>query len=416
MISVRNRLPQLSGNKRLIVLGIALIIAACSPKVRPVVAPPKTEPDKPVVKPEPPKPKPVPARQSTIAMLLPFALDHLNPGSGYTDISLKQANIALDYYQGFKLALDSLTALGYNYKLHIYDTKGVVSQSYALAYNPQVRASDLIVGPIFPDDLKAFTSVLVGARKPIVSPLAPAAPATIANQNLVTVIPPLEYHAWAAAKYITQRLNTRKVFVLKSGYSEENDYIIPFKNTIDSLSKGRTQVVQTTIVRGRLNLLESQFTTDSPNIIVIPSTNQAFLAVTMRTLDSLSKTYPVILFGHPNWEKFSFLRSDLLQRLRTHITSADVVDYKDAATINFQRAYRKNYRIDPSEYALKGFDQGMYFGKLLGANNGDVKNLTANDFNGIDNDFHFIKKPGVGYINTHVNIMDYRNYELRKIE
>jgi hypothetical protein len=415
MISVRNRPPQLSGNKRLIVLGIALLIAACSPKVRPVVAPPKPEPEKPVAKVEL-KPKPVPARQSTIAMLLPFALDHLNPGSGYTDISLKQANIALDYYQGFKLALDSLTALGYNYKLHIYDTKGLASQAHALAYNPQVRASDLIVGPIFPEDLKAFTSVLVGARKPIVSPLAPAAPSTIANQNLVTVIPPLEYHAWAAAKYINQRLNTRKVFVLKSGYSEENDYIIPFKNTIDSLSKGHTQVIQTTIVRGRLNLLEGQFTTDSPNIILMPSTNQAFLTVTMRTLDSLSKKYPVILFGHPNWEKFSFLRSDVLQRLHTHITSADVVDYKAATTINFQRAYRKNYRIDPSEYALKGFDQGMYFGKLLGANNGDVKNLTANDFNGIDNDFHFIKKPEVGYINTHVNIMDYRNYELRKIE
>ncbi len=415
MISVRSRLPQLSGNKRLIVLGIALLIAACSPKVRPVVAPPKPQPEKPVVKVEP-KPKPVAARQSTIAMLLPFALDHLNPGSGYTDISLKQANIALDYYQGFKLALDSLTALGYNYKLQVYDTKGLASQSHALAYNPQVRASDLIVGPVFPDDLKAFTSVLVGARKPIVSPLAPAAPATIANQNLVTVIPPLEYHAWTAAKYINQRLNTRKIFILKSGYSEENDYIIPFKNTIDSLSKGRTQVIQTTVVRGRLNMLESQFTTDSPNIILMPSTNQAFLTVTMRTLDSLAKKYPIILFGHPNWEKFSFLRGDLLQRLRTHITSADVVNYKAAATINFQHNYRKNYRVDPSEYALKGFDQGMYFGRLLGANNGDVKNLTQSDFDGIDNDFHFIKKPGLGYINTHVNIMDYRNYELRKVE
>jgi hypothetical protein len=51
MISVQNHLPQLSGNKWLIVLGIALLLAACSPKVRPVVAPPKTEPE-PVVKPE----------------------------------------------------------------------------------------------------------------------------------------------------------------------------------------------------------------------------------------------------------------------------------------------------------------------------------------------------------------------------
>jgi signal recognition particle receptor subunit beta len=413
MISVRNRLPQLSGNKRLIFLGIAILVAACSPKVRPVVvAPVKPESEKSIVKVEPPKP--APPRQSTIAMLLPFTLDHLS--SGYTDVSLKQANIALDYYQGFKLALDSLTALGYNYKLQVYDTKGLASQAHAFAYNPQVRASDLIVGPIFPDDLKAFTGVLAGSRKPIVSPLSPAAPATIASQNLITVIPPLEYHAWITAKYIHTRLNPQKIFILKSGYSEDNDYIVPFKNTMDSLSKGRTTIIQTVIVRGKLTALVPQLSASSPNIFLISSTNQAFLTVTMHSLDSLTRKYPVILFGHPSWEKFSFLHADILQRLRTHITSTDQIDYKAAATIDFLHSYRKAFHIEPSEYAIKGFDEGLYFGKLLGANKGEVKNLTDNDFKGLHNNFHFIKKAGVGYINTHVNMMDYRYYELRKVE
>jgi hypothetical protein len=415
MISVRNRLLPLSGNKRFIFLGVALLIAACSPKVRPVTPPVKPT-ETPVVKPEPVKPKPVPARQSTIAMLLPFGLDHLNAGATFTSAALKQANIALDYYQGFKLALDSLTTLGYNYKLQVFDTKGVTAQSHALAYNPQVRASDLIVGPIFPDDLKAFTSVLVSARKPIVSPLSPAAPATINNQNLVTVTPPLEYHAWTAAKYVHTRLSPKKIFVLKSGYTEENEYIIPFKNTIDSLSKGNTQIIQSTIVRGNLKALLPQFSASTPNIVVIASTNQAFLTVTMRTLDSVAKKYPVILFGHPSWEKFSFLHTDILMRLRTHITLSDKVDYKAAATVDFMRIYKKTYHADASEYAIKGFDEGLYFGRILGANNGDTKNLTTTDFTGLHNNFHFIKKPGVGYINTHVNVMDYRFYELRKVE
>ncbi|MFD2145641.1 ABC transporter substrate-binding protein [Mucilaginibacter antarcticus] len=279
-----------------------MLVAACSPKVRPVT-PPVKRTETPVAKPEP-KPKPVPARQSSIAMLLPFGLDHLS--SGFTRPALTQANIALDYYQGFKLALDSLTALGYNYKLQVFDTKGETAQSHALAFNPQVRSSDLIVGPIFPDDLKAFSSALVGQVKPIVSPLSPAAPATINNQNLITVTPPLEYHARTAAKYVQNRIAPKKVFVLRSGFTEENEYITPFKNTIDSLSKGRIQVVQTTVSRGNLNAILSQFTTSGPNVVIIPSTNQAFLAATMRTLDSVAKRYPVILIGHPSWEKFNF--------------------------------------------------------------------------------------------------------------
>jgi len=379
-----------------------------------VANPVKTETEKPVVKTE--APKPVPARQSTIAMLLPFGLDQLNPGANYTATGLQQATIALDYYRGFKLALDSLTASGYNYKLQVFDSQGLTTQAHALSNNPKIQASDLIVGPVFPDDLKAFTEVFISERKPIVSPLAPAAPSTINNQNLVTVVPPLEYHAWTAAKYIQTHYKPQKVFVLRSGYSEENDFITPFKNSTDSISKGYTQLIQTTVLRGRLNLLTPQFSTTTPNIILMPSTDQAFLTVTLRALDSLTKKYPIVLFGHPNWEKFTFLRSDLLQRLKTHITSAEKVDYKAAATVKFLRNYRKAYKVEASDYAIKGFDEGLYFGKLLGNNNGDARNLTRNDFNGIHNSFHFIKKPGLGYINTHVNMMDYRYYELRKAE
>lgn len=416
MISVRNHLPPSSGNKWLVVLAIALLAGACSPKVRPVAAPPKTETEKPENKPEPPVSKPAAARQSSIALLLPFGLDHLNAGATYTDVSLRQANISLDFYQGFKLALDSLTSYGYNYKLRVFDTQASANQSRKMAFNPNIWGSDLIVGPIFPDDMKAFAQPLSGPRKPIVSPLSPAAPSTINNQNLVTIEPPLAEHAATAAKYIQSRIKPPKVFVLRSGFSEENDYLVPFKSTMDSLSKGRTKVVQSVITRGQLAALVPQLSKNTPNVFVIPSTNQAFITVTMHSLDTLSKHYPVLLFGHPNWEKFSFLHSEMLQRLRTHITSADKVDYKAPETVNFMKQYRKAFHTEASEYAIKGFDEGMYFGKLLGENNGDLKNMTRVDYNGLHNSFHIVKKPGVGYINTHVNIMDYRYYEIRKVE
>ncbi len=416
MISAQNRLLPLSGNKWLLFAGIAVMAAACSPKMRPAPAPVKVETEQPVVKPEPPRPVKPPPVKTTISLLLPFGLDHLNPASKYTDVSLKQANLSADYYQGFKLALDSLTLLGYSYKLQVFDTKGTLAESHALAYNQQIRASDLIVGPVFPEDIKVFASVLPSARKPIVSPLSAASPLAINNQNLVTVMPPLEYHAKAAATYINLRIRPQKVFILRSGYSEENEYITPFKSAIDSLSKGRIQVVQLTVVRGRLNTIIPQLSTDSPNIFLMPSTNQAFLTVTMRSLDSLAKKYPVMLFGHPDWGKFSFLRGDVLQRLRVHITSADWIDYKTAATIDFLRRYRSAYHTEASEYAIKGYDEGLYFGKLLAEDYGDIKNLSDIDFTGLHNDFHFIKKPGLGYINTHINMMDYRYYELRKVE
>ena len=411
MISVRNHRPLLSGNKWLIYLWI-LVAAGCSPKLQPVQAPVKPA-EKPVVKAPEPAPKVTP-KVATISLLLPFELDYLK--TGYSANALKQANIAVDYYQGFKMALDSLTAQGYNYRLLVYDTHDLPSQSHALAYNPDIRASDLIVGPVFPDGLKAFTSVLTSARKPILSPLAASAPSIFKNQNLITAIPPLEYHAWAVADYVVNDIKAKKVFILKSGYSVDNEYINPFKKGIDSLSKKQVKTIAHTVVRGNLKVIEPQFSLTEQNVFVVPSTNQSFLMVTLRTLDSLSKRYPITVFGHPSWEDVSFLKAELLQSLKTHITSSNNIDYKADATLEFTRNYRKTFKAEASEYSIKGFDEGMYFGNLLGKDNDGLKNLGGNKFTGLHNSFRFVKKPGLGWINTHVNVLKYSNFALKKVK
>ncbi|MDB5009792.1 MAG: amino acid transporter substrate-binding protein [Mucilaginibacter sp.] len=415
MISVRNHRPLLSGNKRLLFLFIALVAGACSPKLRPAPAPVK-QPEKPATQAQAAEPVKSLPKTTVISLLLPFGLDNLNPGANYTANSLKQADLALDYYQGFKLALDSLTALGYNYKLQLYDSNGELSQAHSLAYNPQVRASDLIAGPVFPEEIKAFTSVLTSQRKPILSPLSPSEPAAFKNQNLITVIPPLDCHASAAAEYINNTLKPKKIFILKSGYSDENKYIVPFKKAIDSLSKKHVDINQFTVVRGQLTSLVPQLSLTEQNVFVVPSTNEAFLMVTLRSLDSLANQYPITVFGHPSWEKFSFLKAQLLQHLNTHITSSDRVNYKAQATVDFLNNYRKTYHIEPTDYAIKGFDEGLYFGRLLGANANGLKDLSKNDFTGMHNSFHFIHKPGLGWINTHVNIYQYVNFELKPVE
>src|ERR1700748_1847776 len=102
MTSVRNRLQPLSGNRWYLFAIIALVTAACSPKVRTVtVQPPPThnEPEKQVTVTPAPKAvkKAEPVKVSTISLLLPFGLDHLRAGTiGYTGKTLREADIAVD--------------------------------------------------------------------------------------------------------------------------------------------------------------------------------------------------------------------------------------------------------------------------------------------------------------------------------
>jgi hypothetical protein len=411
MTSAPNRLQLLSGNKWLLLALAALLLGACSPRLQPVKAPVEQKvPEKPVVKAPPPKPQP--PKVPVVSLLLPLGLDHIvNGHSTYSSETLREARIAADYYRGFKLALDSLTYFGYSYKLQLYDTKDNTAQAHHLAYVPAIRNSDLIVGPIYPEDVKAFTSVLVSPRKPIVSPLAPEAPGTFHNQNLITVNPPLEYHAWRAAQYICTKIKPQKIFVLSSGYSDERDYLVPFTKAVDSISGHRIKVITTTIVHGQLRPLIPQFSATKTNVFVVPSTNQAFLTVTLHSLDTL-KRYPVTVFGHPSWQHLSFINPQLLQHLKTHITSAENIDYKASRTNNFIRDYLNAWHTEPTPYAMKGYDEAMYFGRLLSTDS--LKNITAKNFDGIHNDFHFEKKPGLGWVNTHVFLLLYNNFELKE--
>ena len=417
MISVRNRLQPLSGNRGLLFLATALLLAACSPKLQPVTVRQKIkEAEKPVVKTQPVKEieKPAGPKVSTISLLLPFDLDHLAPGSSYTAVSLREADIAIDYYRGFKLALDSLTAQGFNFKLQVFDTRGDKAQAHSLANNPAVRRSGLIVGPVFPEVIKAFIANYANGRQLIVSPLSPATPSTFKNPQLITIVPPLEYHAWAVAQYINDKLKPQKIFILRSGFSDEYNYITPFKRAIDSLSKRHIKFITLTVIHGQLNSLIPQLSATEKNIFVIPATDQHFLTITMLALDTLNNTYPVTVFGHPNWVNYPFLKADLLQRLDTHITSADHVDYHAANTVTFVRQYKRAYNAEPTVYAIKGFDEGLYFGQLLATDS--LKNLTSAGFTGLHNSFHLRKKAGQGWINTHVGVYKYANFELKKVE
>ncbi|NHA06796.1 hypothetical protein G7092_23535 [Mucilaginibacter sp. HC2] len=413
MISVQNHLLPLSGNKWLLFFSAALILGACSPKVQPVSTPVKKV-EKPLPKPvEKPPVKPV-AKVSVISMILPMGLDHVRPRN-YSNAGLSQANMSIEYYQGFKLALDSLAAQGANFKLQLYDSKDDNSTTLGLAYHTEIRNSDLIVGPVYPDGLKQF-AVVMGTRMAVLSPLSPASPATIKSNNLITAIPPLEYHAVGAAQYINDKLKPKKIFILRSGFSQENDYIINFKKATDSLSNKKIKIVSVIITRGKLSGLLPQLSKTERNVFVIPATDQAFLGVTLRSLDTLNKNYPVVLFGHPSWEKFSFLKTDILQRLKTHITSSDKVNYKQESTVAFLRSYRKVYHVEPTEYAIKGFDEGLFFGRQLSEGSKNMAEIDKTDFTGIHNGFHFVKKPGLGWVNTHVNILMYSNFELKQVE
>lgn len=412
MISVQNHPLLLSGNKIGILLFICFVLGACSPKIKTDKSLKKDEAknentggQKAVKK----------LTEANIALLLPFNANQQKIHSG-SKIEVEKSAMAIDFYQGFKMGMDSAAAAGeLNFRLKVLDTKDNAVQISNLIKSEQLSGSDLIVGPVFPDGIKFITNYSIANHIPVVSPLAASNPDEFNNPNLISVVNNIELHAKKIGDHIRREYNPQQTIVV---------LINPRKSGDELLGDPIRQYFQTGRGIGfkfqeysSVYTLETKMIPGKQYVVVISTSDRQFVIATLDKMVKMkAKGASLSLFGHPNWIKQNY-NTDKLQALNTKITSSYYVNYKDSEVIRFIRKYRKLYSFEPGEYAFKGFDIGFFFGRQFSAYGvRAIQYLPAEKYRGLQNSFSFIKEDGTGYVNSSLSLLEYKNYALKPIE
>ena len=409
MILVPNHRLLLNGSRVLVVLFLVLL-ASCAKRTTPVVnLPPKEKEEKesPVKKEEP---KAVVTH--SIALILPFHLNTINPRNADLK-TVRKADLAIDFYQGFKLALDSLSAEGNNYKLQVFDSQDSELQVVNLARARSVLSNELIVGPIFPESIKTFGEFAELTGQLQVSPLAASDPEQFSNPKLVSLTNNIDQHGWKIADFINRSYKPDNVNVLliNTRRNDEEKFAGPVRLFLKKLSNNGLTVNEIPNSIG----LEDHLSAGKTNLVIIASSNRDFLLPTIDRLYKVSQGGTKIeVFGHPNWAKVQFLNAEKMQWLNTRISSSYFIDYKSARVKKFIARYSAEYGVEPTDYAFKAFDTGYYFGKLL-SRYGDQYplHLTDDEFAGLHNHLHFVKDEKSGFLNTELMILKYQGFELQ---
>lgn len=411
MISVPNlRLP-LSGNKQVLILAFLIFSVSCSPKIR-VKKPEEKEPAEKPETAERPGSKDKLKESNSIALLLPFELNQINPASA-SPKEISKAGLAIDFYQGFKLALDSIAADGGTFKLNVFDSQDNDTRVVNLARAQSINNNDLIIGPVFPNGIKTFSEFASLKQKLMVSPLAATMPSQFSNPNLVTITNTIDQHGWKIADFINRKYKPGDVNVvlINTRKSEDEKFAAPVRRYLKELSGSKFTISEIPNAIG----IEEKLSASKTNLVIISSSERSFIVTVIDKLYALGSqgNYKIDVFGHPNWARVKNFNVEKFQWLNTRITSSYHINYQDNDVKDFVARYRDEFQIEPSEYAFKGFDTGYYFGKLL-ARYGDnyVKHITDGKYEGLHNDFKFVQNPKSGYLNTELNILQYRGYEL----
>ncbi|MEC3881748.1 ABC transporter substrate-binding protein [Parapedobacter sp. 10938] len=421
MILVRNlRLP-LNGSKCLLGLSVLVLLAACTPKVRVLRAPGSKEPtektetptkkEDTVAKPE--EEEVVDFNQ--IALLLPFELDKANPHAP-SAADIKRSALALDFYQGFKVGLDALSAEGANFKLNVLDTRDEASENVRVAKLAEVQDAALVVGPVYPKEIQVFGFNAKLDQALQISPLAASMPSEFNFPNLVTMTAPLPVHVRALAVHIADQYQQGDVVIFYRTPDEASkQLLVPLKSEIRKLKNGNIQVVE---VEDEPSL-ESRVHLEGRNLIVLATTNRYEISPILAQLRRLQEelSYDIQLFGHPSWSKLGFDAEDGLAALDTRITTSYYID-KDAPGVRrFNQQYRSEFGISPTEFAYKGYDAAYYFGSLLVKYGPDYRlHLEDTAYEGLHNTFNWEYNAAWGYVNNAISILQYGSGGFRPIK
>lgn len=410
MILVPNRPQLLSGNNSVLILCMLIFLSACSKKItapKPVDIPSPSELEK--------QKEIVPLKTDhSIALLLPFDLNTINLKTA-TSKNIEKASIAIDFYQGFKLALDSLTARGHNFNLSVFDTQNQETRVVNLALANSVRSKDLIVGPIYPDAIKTFGEFAeLGDKKLQISPLAASIPTDFNNPSLVTVNNTIDQHARKIAEFISSNYQAElvNIVLINTQKSDDAKFSNHFKRNLTNISGDKFQITE----RATVIALEKYLVPTKNNLVIVTSSDRLFVMPAIDKLYSLvtKQKFKIDVFGHPNWLKANYLSQEKMQALNSRISASFHVNYKSQMVKNFISRYRDEYGFEPSEYSFKGFDIGYYFGGLLEKYGNDyAKHLKDSVYRGLHTSFKFSKDPKTGYMNTELMMLRYRNFELQ---
>lgn len=396
-------------------VGLTLLFAACSPKVS-TTKTNNNNNNQPAEKQKTtPKKDDKKFLQAGISLLVPFKLGQINLKTAGKP-ELDRYAMPIDFYQGFKLGLDSAAASGLNFKLNVFDTEDDNANIATLYKNDRFKQSNLIVGPVFPAGLKFIANYAKAENATIVSPLAATNPAEFKNPNLISIVNNIGLHAEKIGAYLSKyySISNTIVVLINPRKTEDEQFASLLRDYLRTKTKFIVQEYPSVFA------LETKMIKEKQYAIIVTSADKNFVSPTIEKLEKLKNLptggYDIDLFGHPNWVKQNY-PADKLQDLNTIISSSYFIDYKKQAVIAFVKKYRSLYGFEPSEFSFKGFDVAYYFGKLLSKYGENFREyLTKEDYKGLHNNFTFIFDDKSGFINTNLMLLKYKNYALINID
>lgn len=320
------------------------------------------------------------------ALLLPFCLESVSKDSLKVSVAVKNAIAGdravsfddrfLPFYQGALLALEQFKRSGYKVALNVFDTRNSAERVRRIVASDTLSGADIIIGPVFPQNVAIVSEYAASRRITMVSPLSGVTPSFELNPFLFQTNPSYRTQLRQIANSIELSDSTNVLLVREDAGKEESvgqTLHLMLEGRIASLPDGsaaRYSVMDCSLAevsKMTSRQIAAQLLPDRRNIVILASSSEPLVNALLGQLAgvTLLKKFRIEVYGMPQWLKMDKLDFGHLLSLNTRVFSPYYVDYEDSRVCNFVSQYRETYLEEPSQYSFQGYDVVVYFLRAL---------------------------------------------------
>jgi ABC-type branched-subunit amino acid transport system substrate-binding protein/LysM repeat protein len=353
-----------------------------------------------------------------VSLMLPLHLNindslALKSASGQPEEIYEKSEIALQFYEGFLLALDSLKKLGYSVNLKVIDTENNSWKVSGLVEKGALKNANLIVGPFYS---KVFTEVSKYALEnniPIVSPTIRSNEILTNNPLAFRIIPTEDAMMVEMGRYLSRSDSTNNL-VLHYGAGEEQNLLWRFRQGLETAGKTPAKFPSYDMAKSGTDSLRMKLSRTKRNNLVILSNNQVKLAGLIRKISNWAEDTKIVVYAPNSWTGFKNLEIDHFDDLRIHIAVPFFVDYERVETQEFVLKFRTKFNTEPSSFAFRGYDVAMHFIRNLnGIKTDGAAYMESVEETGFQSAFGWKKLPDGGFENMRARMVDYSGLKLK---
>ena len=361
-----------------------------------------------------------------VALILPFRLDQ-TLALDMNELAKTNANfptvpgLAIDFYLGFKRAVDSLIGKDFEVDISLYESDDKDTfKLEQIVKDPKFKELDLIFGPLFASGFKTISKKAQELNIPIVSPITQQNKILYNNIYISKTNPSQFTLLESLADYCIDSLvngNTNIILMLLSEKDKkELGFVNAFRKYYNEKQKllGKAMKDTVTMARG-MNGLKAAFKPHVKNIVVTLSANQVFLADFTTQFAMFGDKKDVVLCGWQSPTETDNIDQEYLNQLnftfphQFNLTNTSAYSY-------IGKSYLEQQQTTPGEYFFMGFDIAYYYLMNLKNSGPDfVYNLNNLPFETNYMRFSYARPDNMtGFDNRGVYIFKYNNYRLQK--